>query len=371
MVFRFLRQLYLTFKFASGGFSGLLRHAARTTSRPDTENTASYVSLAALSAIFMVLTAAIPAQAKLRLCNETSYVLTVATAFQLGVASKTEGWETVLPGTCETALKNIPDGAGAFVHAVSHTAHSADTLVFDGSERFCVGPRGRRFTIEGRRECRKRGHVSADFAPVSMDASRPTVTFTEDDNFGRLAVMAGIQRLLADIGYETGTVDGFGGVRTREAISAFKLRYQIRGNPNNSDLLERLLETAATQSTDRGLVMCNKTDYLVWAATGIVREDSFESRGWHRVAANECAQVINRNLDDKYYFYYAEAVTETGRQAVRAGRPVLWQGDFIMCTKSTRFVINGRETCSARGLDEANFRRIDTGNARKWRINLD
>ena len=268
-------------------------------------------------------------------------------------------------------MKNIPDGAGAFVHAVSHAAHSADKLVFDGSERFCIGPRERRFTIEGRRECRKRGYVSANFAPVDMDATRPTVTFTEDDNFGRLAVMAGIQRLLGDIGYETGTIDGFGGVRTREAISAFKLRFQIRGNTSNAELLKKLLETADEQSEERGLILCNKTDYLVWAATGIVREDSFESRGWHRIDAKDCAQVINSNLDDKYYFYYAEAVTDTGRQAVRAGRPVLWQGDFTMCTKSTRFVINNREDCQARGLDTAKFRRIDTGTARKWRVNLD
>ena len=350
MVFRITRKFGLT-----------ARHTPRST-----------VAVCLTAAIVCLgMLAPAPAHAKLRLCNETSYVLSVSTAFQLGLASKTDGWQSVLPGACKTALKNIPDGAGAFVHAVSHPAHSADKLVFDGSERFCIGPRERRFTIEGRRECRKRGHVSANFAPVEMDATRPTVTFTEDDNFGRLAVMAGIQRLLGDIGYETGTIDGFGGVRTREAISAFKLRYQIRGNPSNSDLLARLLDTAAEQSEERGLIMCNKTDYLVWAATGIVREDSFESRGWHRVDANDCAQVINGNLDDKYYFYYAEAVTDTGRQAVRAGRPVLWQGDFTMCTKSTRFVINNREDCQARGLDAAKFRRIDTGTARKWRVNLD
>lgn len=350
MVFRITRK-----------FGLMARHAPRST----------VAACLAAAMVCLGMLAPAPAHAKLRLCNETSYVLSVATAFQLGLASKTEGWQSVLPGACKTALKNIPDGAGAFVHAVSHPAHSADKLVFDGSERFCIGPRERRFTIEGRRECRKRGHVSANFAPVEIDATRPTVTFTEDDNFGRLAVMAGIQRLLGDIGYETGTIDGFGGVRTREAISAFKLRYQIRGNPSNSDLLARLLDTAAEQSEERGLIMCNKTDYLVWAATGTVREDSFESRGWHRIDAKDCAQVINGNLDDKYYFYYAEAVTDTGRQAVRAGRPVLWQGDFTMCTKSTRFVINNREDCQARGLDPAKFRRIDTGTARKWRVNLD
>ena len=106
----------------------------------------------AAAIIGLALLTPAPAQAKLRLCNETSYVLSVATAFQLGLASKTEGWQSVLPGSCKTALKNIPDGAGAFVHAVSHSAHSADKLVFDGSEGFCIGPRGRRFTSDGRRE---------------------------------------------------------------------------------------------------------------------------------------------------------------------------------------------------------------------------
>ena len=71
-------------------------------------------------------------------------------------------------------------------------------------------------------------------------------------------------------------------------------------------MLKKLLETADEQSEERGLILCNKTDYLVWAATGIVREDSFESRGWHRIDAKDCAQVINSNLDDKYYFYYAK-----------------------------------------------------------------
>ena len=183
----------------------------------------------------LALLAPAPAQAKLRLCNETSYVLSICNRVSAWLGKQNRRVASVLPGSCKTALKNIPDGAGAFVHAVSHAAHSADKLVFDGSERFCIGPRERRFTIEGRRECRKRGYVSANFAPVDMDATRPTVTFTEDDNFGRLAVMAGIQRLLGDIGYETGTIDGFGGVararQFRRSNCVFKSA-AIRAMPN-------------------------------------------------------------------------------------------------------------------------------------------
>ena len=83
---------------------------------------------ACLAATIMCLAlfAAAPAQAKLRLCNETSYVLSIATAFQLGLASKTEGWQSVLPGSCKTALKNIPDGAGALC-TLSRTRRTAPT----------------------------------------------------------------------------------------------------------------------------------------------------------------------------------------------------------------------------------------------------
>ena len=104
---------------------------------------------------------------------------------------------------------------------------------------------------------------------------------------------------------------------------AFKLRYQQQNQ--QSDLL-KVLDTTTEQSEERGLILCNKTDYLVWAATGIVRED-FESAAG-TASTQGLRQVINSNLDDKYYFYYAEAVTETGRQAVRAdgrfyGRAIL------------------------------------------------
>ena len=43
--------------------------------------------------------------------------------------------------------------------------------------------------------------------------------------------MAGTQRLLTDLQYDIGPIDGFGGERTREAEAAYKLRYGVKGNP--------------------------------------------------------------------------------------------------------------------------------------------
>ena len=114
------------------------------------------------------------AQAKVRLCNETSHVLQVAAAYQQGVASKTEGWISVLPGECQNGLADLPDNAQVFTYAKSDAAHAGEGLVFDGSERFCVGadrPDDRAgFTVEGRRDCRRRGYVEADFTPLASSS---------------------------------------------------------------------------------------------------------------------------------------------------------------------------------------------------------
>lgn len=321
---------------------------------------------------FVFLFSLSTAEATVRLCNETSHVLQVAAAYQQGVASKTEGWISVLPGDCENGLADLPDNAQVFTYAKSDAAHAGEGLVFDGSERFCVGADTEGFTVEGRRDCRRRGYVEADFTPVASSSGRQTVTFTEKSDFGRRrALMAGIQRLLSDLQYDIGAVDGFGGERTRDAAAAYKLRYGIRNDPKGKTLLAKLIKTARDEASQRGLILCNKTSYLVWAATGMLRADVFESRGWTRVPGDSCAQVFNQTLDDRYYFYYAEAIDDKGKSIVEAGRRKVWSGDQTLCTKPTRFVIRGDENCKQRGFDRHNFVQIDTGTARRWKVNLE
>ncbi|MBT5518733.1 MAG: DUF1036 domain-containing protein [Rhodobiaceae bacterium] len=312
------------------------------------------------------------AEARVRLCNETSHVLQVAAAYQQGVASKTEGWISVLPGACENGLEDLPDNAQVFTYAKSDAAHAGEGLVFDGSERFCVGADSAKFTVEGRRDCRRRGYVEADFTAVASSSGRQTVTFTEKSDYGRRrALMAGIQRLLSDLQYDIGAIDGFGGARTRDAAAAYKLRYGIRNDPKGRDLLTKLAQTARDEASQRGLTLCNKTDHLVWAAAGMLKADVFETRGWTRVPAKSCAQVFNQTLDDRFYFYYAEAMDEKGKSIVEAGRRKIWSGEQRLCTKPTRFVIRGNENCSQRGFDRHGFVEIDTGTARRWKVNLD
>ncbi|MCH1568946.1 MAG: DUF1036 domain-containing protein [Alphaproteobacteria bacterium] len=312
------------------------------------------------------------ARADMRLCNETSYVLQVAASAQQGVASKTEGWVELLPGACALALTDMPDDAQAYVYAKSDESHAGEGLVFDGSERFCVASENRDFSIEGRRDCRRRGLIEADFAIVAGASGRRLVNFTEKSDFGRRrARTAGTQRLLSDLQYDIGPIDGFGGQRTREAEAAYKLRYGVSGNPKGQALLKKLIQTVQSEAGERGLTLCNRTDFLIWAATAQLRNDRFQSRGWRRVAANECSQVLNESLSDRFYFYYAEAVNDDGRLVREAGRAKIWGGARELCTKPTRFAIEGEENCLARGYDTHGFKRIDTGAARRWTINLE
>ncbi len=312
------------------------------------------------------------AEASVRMCNETSYVLHVAAAYQRGVVSKSEGWVTLLQGQCKTALNNVLNSASAFVYAKSDPAHAGQGLLFSGSERFCVDEYNKPFAIEGRSECRRRGFFAADFTPVVRRGNSSTVDFTEKNALGpQRAILAGVQRMLTDLRYEIGTIDGFGGQRTREAIAAFKLRSRISGNPGNRQLLRQLIKVVRKEAGQRGLIVCNKTKYQVWAATGIVKDDSFESAGWLYIAPENCMQGINSQLNDRYYFYYAEAVADNGLPLIEAGRRKVWSGDFVMCTKQTRFVISGTENCLGRGFEAVKFRKVDTGTAIKWQVDLE
>lgn len=312
------------------------------------------------------------AKAELRLCNETSYVLQAAASARQGVATKTEGWIEILPGACQPALADMQDDTQAYVFAKSDDAHAGEGLVFDGSERFCVAAETRAFTVEGRRDCRRRGLIEADFAIVAAGSGRRLVTFTEKNDYGRRrARVAGVQRLLSDLQYDIGPIDGFGGERTREAEAAYKLRYGVRNNPKGEALLEKLTQTARSEAGERGLTLCNRTNHIIWAATAQLRNDRFQSRGWRRVPANECTQVINESLTDRYYFYYAEAVGDDGRLIREAGRAKIWSGERVLCTKPTRFAIDGENNCVSRGYDTHGFMKIDTGAARRWTINLE
>ncbi|NCG10565.1 MAG: DUF1036 domain-containing protein [Alphaproteobacteria bacterium] len=302
-----------------------------------------------------------------KLCNYTSYVLEAATAVQDGNASQSKGWVRMFPGKCEAAPQAPSSGAELFVYARSLKVHAGDVQNFTGAERFCIR-NDANFEINGRRECRMRGYVAADFSPAEYSSKKNQIFFSESYNFNRKqAQVAGAQRLLSDIGYEIGVIDGFAGRRTRDSLKDFQNKNDLKQSQTiTQNLLAKLFEKAEETSKTRGLQLCNDTPHLVWSAIGFVSKDNFTTQGWLKIPSDECIRAINKSLLDRYYFVYAEAVDKQGKLLLQGGKPLIWGGTFNLCTKPTRFTIEGRNECAEKGFDKTGFMKIDTGKEQKW-----
>lgn len=308
-----------------------------------------------------------PAQADYRFCNATSYVLDSSIGYETDDGWQSQGWFRLLPGSCNKVLPEKIERETYFVFARSIDAHNGGTKYFNGSDRFCTAPGD--FLVNGRTNCASRGFDSFDFTRVDTQTGNDwTTTFSEPVNhsLGR-AEVAGVQRLLRDIGANVTQIDGLSGRRTTAAITEFQQSINLRANGDiNPALFNALIEAADQQQARTGLSICNNTDYLVWSAVGYESSGDFTSSGWIRIEPARCEKVIKGELTQKYYYTYAEAVDGSGLLARRHGQDLAWAGNHTFCTKGTRFEIEGRANCAERGFDETGFKRIDTGDAQVW-----
>lgn len=320
-------------------------------------------------AVLLLMAVGLPSQARAeyRFCNATSYVLESAIGYETDEGWESQGWFRLLPGSCNAVLPGNIDREAYFAFARSISAHNGGTKYFSGSDRFCTAPGD--FLVNGRTNCAARGFDSFDFTRVETRTGNDwTTTFSEPANYSlKRAEVAGIQRLLRDIEGGVSQIDGISGRRTTGAISDFQTSVNLRADGKITEaLFSALIERADQRQAQSGLSICNTTDYLVWAAVGYEEAGDFTSSGWIRIEPSRCEKAIKGDLEQRYYYTYAEAVDGAGLVARRRGQDLVWAGNHTFCTKGTRFQIEGRTTCSERGFDETGFKRIDTGEALVW-----
>lgn len=346
-----------------------------------------------LLAAATLLMGTVTAKADYRFCNATSYVLEGAIGIHIGDATpatsisddndntstdageaaalagggkwQSRGWTLVLPGDCKSVLPGSLAKGDYYVFARSIDAHHGPTKYFSGNMRFCTVPE--KFEITGRENCAMRGFDSHDFIRVAVKAADGwTTTFREprDYSFSK-AEIAGAQRLLKDNGLRLPRIDGYAAKNTRRAVEAFQRSAHIATTGViDRKLLEELIEGAQKEQAKLGLNLCNKTNYLVWAAIGVSADadDDDLSSGWIRVPPGSCTKAIKDKLGaQKAYYVYAEATDKKGAVITRGGKRLTWGGKHAFCVKTTRFEIIGRDACVARGYDERPFMLIDAG----------
>jgi uncharacterized membrane protein len=130
-------------------------------------------------------------------------------------------------------------------------------------------------------------------------------------------------------------------------------------------LVAGLTAAAEAGPISAGLTLCNRTSYVLYAATAAVSGPDATVKGWTRVVPGACAEAIKEPLTAQSYYLYAK----TSR--AHAGPQRAWGGPSTYCVKDKDFT--GRGPASARCNGDAHgegFAPLDTHHMQRWTATL-
>lgn len=125
-------------------------------------------------------------------------------------------------------------------------------------------------------------------------------------------------------------------------------------------------------SAQAAMSFCNRTVGPIEAALGY-RDDAdsttqnWISEGWWKIEPGQCARVYGQPLTQRFYFYYAHALTQTLKDAP----PTIWSGKYIFCTDEKAFRVEGDGDCPSRNYQSTGFQELDLGaNTRDYTLDF-
>lgn len=295
-------------------------------------------------------TAATAGAGAAEICNETSYVVDVAAGWPVEGGVAIEGWTRVRPGSCAEIAQAVDLGGEQpiFYYAKSTLAYLGGVREWRGTVPLCVDEAD--FEVVANTRCAALGLAARDFFMREGDERERTV-LVEPADYGRRAATAGIQRLLQSAGYPISSVDGISGNSTRRAEASFRRDRGLAASLGEPALIDALEAFALERNLTSGLTLCNEADGDIAAAVGHRIGEVWQSRGWWRIHAGECARLLAARLDSDNAYVYAERLASGTRRAMTGGTD-------RFCLAPARFVAEGRTECAERGYVEAGFRRI-------------
>ncbi len=314
-----------------------------------------------LFSLFALAFSTTGADAKYSFCNMTSYVLSAAIGYVDGDRLATRGWWRLRPGQCKVVLTERANPGPYYVYAEAISGHKGPLRTWSGEIGLCVENAGF-FNIRNQDVCRDEPLRKRNFYEVQVTEAANGVwqsDFTESDIYNVYsAEVAGVQRLLNDIGEDSIRVDGAMGRATQRALNAYRREKGLaEGSGIDDALIDALIEDANAREAKLGLFYCNKTDNTVWSAVAEPREEEvYGSRGWWRVEPGDCAKIIKGELEHDHYYVYA-AIEEGLRERALVG------GDKPLCVNPAMFEATSELGCADQSLDEAVFRRFEIGGA--------
>jgi uncharacterized membrane protein len=128
--------------------------------------------------------------------------------------------------------------------------------------------------------------------------------------------------------------------------------------------LSGLIVLAGATPALAGLEICNRGDrgsvrVAIAYPTG---GKNWKTEGWLTLKDGECSTVLDGNLGNRYYYYFA--TTEQG---------YAWKGNARFCVSNRQFAfINAAQECQGLNSYWENFRELDTGrHSTDYRLNLE
>ncbi|MGK0266093.1 MAG: putative membrane protein [Maricaulis sp.] len=284
------------------------------------------------------------------LCNQTSYIVHIATGWPVAGGVAIQGWTRMRPGECHEVAQGIElaDDQPLYFYAKTSDAYLGGVREWRGSTSLCVDEAD--FEVVASTRCASLGLASREFIRRDGDQRDRTV-LVGPDNYNQHAEIAGIQRLLQSSGYPITAVDGYDGRGTDRAVERFMTDAALSTRPGNAALIDALEARAMTRNAQAGLTVCNQSDGDIATAIGYRAGEVWQSRGWWRLHAGECARLLAARLETASSYFYAERINATTRLALNGGQDAF-------CIAPARFLAEERTGCAERGYATANFRRI-------------
>ena len=288
-------------------------------------------------------------------CNRTSFALSIAVGIRNGGLLSTRGWWIVPAGECRVVIKGELKQPTFYTFARSSFAHSGPIRTWGGSQTLCTGKGTFSATGDGSDQCGP-GYEGQGFARVDTEGKTAwTTTLAESPGYNSLdqARVAGLQRLLADLGRFEGVVDGVPGPKFNEALGQVRTALGV-ASTDASGLYNKLLAEAAKNQAGAGLTFCNRTQDIIFSALGLESQGKKRSMGWWRLQPGQCEKVIKDRLTDRFVYAFAAADRAEGVAET-------WGGTKQFCTRDATFEIDDASDCQGRSFKGTGFLEIDTG----------
>ncbi len=111
------------------------------------------------------------------------------------------------------------------------------------------------------------------------------------------------------------------------------------------------------------LTLCNRTSYVLYAATGTAADGGVAVQGWTRVTPGLCQTVVPGDLTATAYYLYARS------SQAHSGAGRAWGGNVQICVKDTNFA--NRDTVNplhsqSDDFFELPFAAVDTHRLKSW-----